>query len=123
MKVHRPKEEILDESPWVSDVKDITPILQKNKRRRPKLHFGLIASGNIVLKNIKIRNMLKSKYKAKAVEMEASGVADAAWLKGKFCFVVKGICDYANPDKNDKWHPYAAAAAAALTREIIEETL
>lgn len=123
-KIVRPKEEVLDESPWVdTGHEDIEPILPKNKFSRPRLHFGPIASANTVVKKIAVRNRLKDDFKAKAIEMEASGVADAGWLVGKSCFIVRGICDYANPDKNDKWQDYAAAAAATFIREIIEETL
>lgn len=120
----RPEEEVLDESPWIEDYAGgVRARLPKNKRKRPRLHFGPIASANTVLKDISVRKQLKEDYKAKAVEMEASGVADAAWLEKQYCFVVRGICDYANPNKNDEWQKYAAAAAAAFTQEIIEETL
>ena len=52
--------------------------------------------------------------------MEASGVADATWLHGKDYFVIRGICDYSNSDKNKIWQPYAAAVAAGFTKELIE---
>ncbi|KEQ96337.1 hypothetical protein AUEXF2481DRAFT_38593 [Aureobasidium subglaciale EXF-2481] len=34
------------------------------------------------------------------------------------CLVVRGISDYCNSHKNDKWHGYAAAVAAANAREL-----
>lgn len=35
------------------------------------------------------------------------------------CLVIGGIADYADGDKNDIWHEYAAAAAALYVRELI----
>lgn len=49
-------------------------------------------------------------------EMEASG------LMGHFpCFVIRGICDYADSHKNNQWQEYAAAVAAAYVKELLSE--
>jgi|GEM_PF-4956247 nucleoside phosphorylase len=120
-KITRPKKMNLCDSDWISDFKKRQPSVQKGyNKERPRIHFGVIASGNTVVKDADVRDELKNKLKAKAIEMEASGVSDAAWLQGKDYFIVRGICDYANADKNKIWQPYAAAVAAAFTREIIE---
>jgi len=86
---------------------------------RPLLHFGNIGSANILLKNTKRRELLRLKFALKAVEMEGSGVAKAAWSMGRGYLIVRGICDYANEHKNGKWQPYAAEAAAAFTQSVI----
>lgn len=78
----------------------------------PRVHDGLIASGNIVLKDAISREAL-IKQRALGVEMEACGVP------GNF-IVVRGISDYADSHKNDIWQPYAAATAAACTRLLID---
>jgi hypothetical protein len=44
----------------------------------------------------------------------------AAWDQGKGYMIVRGNCDYANDRKADDWHVYAAFAAAAFTRQMIE---
>jgi hypothetical protein len=47
-------------------------------------------------------------------EMEAAG------LMNTFpCLVIRGICDYSDSHKNKMWQPYAAAAAAAVAKEIL----
>lgn len=46
--------------------------------------------------------------------MEAAGL-DAAFP----CSVVRGTSDYADTHKNDDWHRYAAAAAAAYAKEVL----
>ncbi|KAL5043115.1 nucleoside phosphorylase domain-containing protein [Aspergillus fruticulosus] len=50
-------------------------------------------------------------------EMEAAGIMD------KFpCLVIRGICDYADSHKNDDWHGYAAATAAAYAKDFVAMT-
>lgn len=86
----------------------------------PKVFMGKIASANDLLKNPKKRNMLKDTYGVLAVEMEASGIADATWNYAIGYLVVRGICDYCDMHKNDLWQEYAALVAATYTRSLIE---
>lgn len=86
----------------------------------PRVFHGLIASANNLQKNPFRRNQLRDQYGAKAIEMEGSGVADAAYQLTIPYFVVRGICDYCNEDKNDVWHRYAALVAAAYARALLE---
>jgi nucleoside phosphorylase len=88
----------------------------------PRVFQGPIASANKLLKNPILRNKLRDKFKVKAVEMEGAGIADATWTLERGYLVVRGTCDYCNPDKGDAWHNYAALAAAAYVRAVIEMT-
>ncbi|GFF80566.1 hypothetical protein IFM53868_02889 [Aspergillus udagawae] len=82
---------------------------------RPFIHYGIIASGDRVMKNAKERDMIsKSSEGAICFEMEAAGL-----MNDFRCIVIRGISDYADSHKNDIWHPYAAAAAAALAKELL----
>ncbi|KAL5331103.1 hypothetical protein ACEPPN_000632 [Leptodophora sp. 'Broadleaf-Isolate-01'] len=46
---------------------------------------------------------------------------EAAGLVGVFlCLVIRGICDYADSHKSNKWQPYAAATAAAYTKGLLD---
>lgn len=117
----RPRTDKLNDSPWASRKAAIrNPRDKERAPGRPKLHSGPIGSANTVLKNASVRNVLRDKFKLRAVEMEGSGIADAAWDQGKGYMIVRGICDYANDRKADDWHVYAAFAAAAFTRQMIE---
>ena len=87
---------------------------------KPRVFIGAIASANRLLRNPSRRDMLRDKYDVRAVEMEGSGVADASWVHGADFVVVRGTCDYCNASKNDVWQNYAAAAAAAYTRALLE---
>jgi nucleoside phosphorylase len=35
------------------------------------------------------------------------------------CLVIRGISDYADSRKIDRWQPYAAATAAAYAKELL----
>jgi nucleoside phosphorylase len=52
--------------------------------------------------------------------MEGSGVQSATWAGNADAMVIRGISDYCDAHKNDAWRYYAAAAAAAFTRALIE---
>src|SRR5271157_5320068 len=47
--------------------------------QQPRIHYGLIGSGNCLLKDIQERDRLAKALGIRAVEMEGAGVADAAW--------------------------------------------
>ena len=86
----------------------------------PKVFYGKIASANTLLKSYVTRQNLKEKFGAYAVEMEASGIADATWDMGTGYIVIRGICDYCDEYKNDDWQEYAAITAASYARNLIE---
>jgi hypothetical protein len=87
---------------------------------QPRVFFGLISSSNTLLKDPVKRDDLKVRFGAKAIEMETAGLADAAWLLGIGYLGVRGICDYCDANKNDEWQRYAAVAAAAYVRALLE---
>jgi nucleoside phosphorylase len=86
----------------------------------PRVFQGTIASSNELLKRPAKRDELRDRFGALAVEMEASGIADATWTHETGYLVVRGISDYCDAHKNDDWQKYAAIVAAAFTRALIE---
>jgi nucleoside phosphorylase len=80
----------------------------------PVIHYGLIASGNMIIKSGDIRDKLARECGALCFEMEAAGLMD-----GFPCLVIRGICDYADSHKNKQWQGYAAATAAAYAKELL----
>ena len=82
----------------------------------PQIHYGLIASGDRVMRNAR-RTHLNAQSDLGDVlcfEMEAAGI-----LTEFPCLVIRGISDYADSHKNDVWHHYAAAAAAGCAKELL----
>jgi nucleoside phosphorylase len=90
------------------------------ERGHPRLFVGPIASANILLKDAAKRDLIRDRFGVKAVEMEGSGIADATWDLEIGYLVLRGICDYCDGNKNDGWQVYAAVAAAAYTRALLE---
>ncbi|KAF7503410.1 hypothetical protein GJ744_003893 [Endocarpon pusillum] len=80
----------------------------------PEIHYGLIATGNLVMRHGATRDRLGRELGVLCFEMEAAG------LMNNFpCLVIRGICDYADSHKNKRWQGYAAATAAAYVRELL----
>lgn len=80
----------------------------------PVIHYGLIASADIVMKDAIVRDKLQQQHGILCFEMEAAGL-----MNGLDCLVIRGICDYSDSHKNKRWQPYAAAASAAYAKELI----
>lgn len=79
------------------------------------VHYGLIASGNKVVKDANTRDEINEMLGRNVLcfEMEAAGLTDFP------CLVIRGICDYADSGKNNDWQEYAAAVAAAFAKELL----
>ncbi|OAX84348.1 hypothetical protein ACJ72_01291 [Emergomyces africanus] len=82
--------------------------------QNPKVHYGLVASGNQVMRHGGTRDKLAREHGILCFEMEAAGLMDITQ-----CLVIRGICDYADSHKTKVWQGYAAAAAAAYANEIL----
>lgn len=81
----------------------------------PAIHYGLIASGNQLMKDALIRDRLVAKKDVLCFEMEAAG------LMNTFpCLVIRGICDYSDSHKNKEWQGYAAMVAAAYAKDLLQ---
>ena len=88
----------------------------KRESVEPEIHYGIIASGNTLIKDAITRDSILQYTGEECIcfEMEAAG------LMNNFpCLVVRGICDYADSHKNDRWQRYAAATAAAYAKEFL----
>jgi nucleoside phosphorylase len=101
---------------WTLDTRILPRPDGTSKRVVPKIHFGVVASGEKVIADIITVPELQSSWvKLIGVEMESFGTALAVYQSGSVpaMLMVKGICDWANPEKNDEWQAYAADVAAA----------
>ncbi|KAN0070804.1 hypothetical protein V8E54_010969 [Elaphomyces granulatus] len=80
----------------------------------PRIHYGLIASGNQVMKHGKTRDQLGKRHGMLCFEMEAAGL-----MNQLPCLVIRGICDYSDSHKNKQWQGYAALTAAAYAKILL----
>jgi len=120
-----PEKDILFQSDYEHDRKEATctncdKSRTVNRQQRPApeepvVFYGLIASGNRVMKDAAERDKLgKDSGGAICFEMEAAGL-----MNDFRCIAIRGISDYSDSHKNDDWHAYAAAVAAGLAKEIL----
>ncbi|CAD0087632.1 unnamed protein product, partial [Aureobasidium vineae] len=99
---------------------DVTKLIIRRPRDdeddNPAIHYGLIGSGNKVIKDATLRDKLARERGVICFEMEAAGIMN------RFpCLIVRGICDYCDSHKNKEWQGYAAMTAAAYTKELLME--
>ncbi|KAL6695658.1 hypothetical protein J3F84DRAFT_395107 [Trichoderma pleuroticola] len=78
------------------------------------VHIGTVASGDREMKSATKRDGLSKEAGVIAFDMEGAGVWDELP-----CLVVKGVSDYADSHKNEKWRLYAAATAAAVMKALL----
>ena len=81
---------------------------------QPAVHFGLIASGDTVMKSGEDRDAIARQEGVIGFEMEGAGVWDTFP-----CVVIKGACDYGDSYKTKVWQRYAAATAAACMKSFL----
>jgi nucleoside phosphorylase len=106
-------------SEWKGQIGIVRPgTVVKLENLLPYVHFGPIGSGEKIIADTKtLPLLLRDCPKLLAVAMEGAGVARSAISHAnppRF-LEIRGISDFADADKNDNWHVYAANAAAAFT--------
>jgi hypothetical protein len=82
----------------------------------PRVHYGIIASGNQVMKDGCTRDRIARELNALCFEMEAAGI-----MNDLPCLVIRGVSDYCDSHKNKDWQGYAALTAAAYTKLLLAE--
>jgi nucleoside phosphorylase len=82
----------------------------------PEIHYGIIASGDTLVKDAAARDKILQDNDEECLcfDTVAAGVVNCFP-----CLVIKGICDYADSHRNDRWQRYAAATAAAYAKELL----
>lgn len=90
-------------------------LVSRDPREEVVVHYGTIASGNQDIQDGLTRQRLSDDLGGiLCFEMEAAGLMNAFP-----CLVIRGICDYSDSHRNDHWHGYAAATAAAYAKELL----
>lgn len=114
----------ISQADWIHDISVPRPD-GTTGRVGPQTHFGSVASGEKVITDSDFVGSLKEGWpELIGVEMEGLGVALAVEDAGSSAdfLLVKGICDWADPDKNDDWQEYAADASAAFASALIRRS-
>jgi nucleoside phosphorylase len=91
-------------------------------RGHPQSLSGVFAQSSAVIadKTFFLKQEDRSR-KIRAVEMEVKSFYSGALEIGANAFAVKGVSDYATPDKDDIFHQYAAEASARWMHAFIQK--
>ncbi|RBR26463.1 uncharacterized protein FIESC28_00757 [Fusarium coffeatum] len=81
----------------------------------PCIHHGLIASGNTFIDRAKFRDELVAKNGVLCFQKEAAGLMNTLP-----CMAICGISNYADTHVNKEWEAYAAIAATAYAKDILQ---
>ena len=96
---------------------------------KPTIHYGAMACGPQVIKDQPYIDSLKSKeHSLLAIDMESYGIALAASMCSTYVrpivpLIVKGVCDFADLEKTDKWHDYCSYASAAFLHAVLDRAI
>jgi nucleoside phosphorylase/tetratricopeptide (TPR) repeat protein len=120
--VERPKVKISASSfygdeDWKKKVrKSIVKYFGKNsERQQPKVFTGSVASSDRLIKDTElIQQWLETARQIRAVEMELTGVYQAAWDAQKPVLAVRGISDIVGFKRSAEWTAYACHTAASF---------
>jgi nucleoside phosphorylase len=128
-KLPQPKEvpvdpTLLDRVQGLPDAFDFTILAERpdGTNTRPQFEVGVIASGDKVIADAAKRDEIAAtNRKIMAIEMEGYGVIEAVRQNFEYirCLVIRALCDYADSNKHDQWHSYAAAVAAGFTKHFL----
>jgi nucleoside phosphorylase len=103
---------------WKGDINAPRPGGTEILEGTPRAHFGPIACGEKVIADLaELKSIRLQCPRMLGVAMEGAGVAKAISNQTRQCrfLEIRGVSDYAGPEKNDDWHEYAANSAAAFT--------
>lgn len=106
---------------WSMSIKATRPD-GSSTRVIPRVHFGVVASGEKVVTDTELIEELRTDWsQLVGIEMEGAGSALAAYDYGTTpgVLLVKGISDWANAQKEDGWQEYAAEASASFITELL----
>lgn len=112
-------------SPWLFDRFRSADLYWKRPNERPKVHFGLILSGEKLIDNMDFREQLRAlEPEAIGGEMEGGGLYVACGDSKVDWILVKGICDWADGHKDqnrDENQRLAAHNAASFVLRMLEQ--
>ncbi|KAG2421570.1 hypothetical protein HFD88_005545 [Aspergillus terreus] len=82
----------------------------------PRVHYGLIASGNQLIRDSMSRDRIAQRHGALCFDMEAAGLMNQLPV-----LVIRGICDYCDSHKSKTWQGYASMTAASYAKILLSK--
>lgn len=105
-------------SAWLSE----RPPSDDPKRARFRVHVGPIATGAAVSKTNEFARLVPSMRKVIGIDMEASGLAATADAHGVPVLVAKGVADFGDEFKDDRYQAFASRASAECLVRLLRDS-
>lgn len=115
-----------DEEGDEEDEQDECKFCDKNMvvKREPwgeRVHYGLIASGNEIIRDATLREQINKDFGGQIYCIDNN--TGAQLMNSLPSIVIRGICDYADSHKYQRWRHHAAGMAAAFAKELLHNVL
>jgi tetratricopeptide (TPR) repeat protein/nucleoside phosphorylase len=90
-----------------------------------KVLVGPLATGNSLVRDVDIwASLTKTERLVRGLDMKASALSQTGWnYSVDHTIVAKGVMDFADPERNWGFRPFAARAAAEVLLRFLRETL
>lgn len=113
-------EQIASDSSLLLKIESLWP---RRAASRLRLLIGPVASGAAVLADARSISEIRQQHRELCgIEMEGYGVCSACQLSTPYplSLILKGVCDFADNDKNDEFQDYAAYTSAQVLQAFLE---
>lgn len=94
--------------------------IEKLENSEFKIKIGTIASGDIFCTEIKMKDKIRSKFNADAIEMEGAAIAQVCELDEVPFIVIRSISDTPNGNNEITFDEFLEVAAKRCARIMIE---
>ncbi|KAI2470654.1 hypothetical protein F4781DRAFT_421228 [Annulohypoxylon bovei var. microspora] len=89
---------------------------RSENKDNPMIHYGRLASGVRSIRDAQVRDQLAAEGDILCFEMGA-----ARLMNDLPCLVIRGICNYCDTHNNTTWERYAATAAVAYAKDLVDD--
>ncbi|MCI8654659.1 MAG: 5'-methylthioadenosine/adenosylhomocysteine nucleosidase [Clostridia bacterium] len=103
-------------------VKKFEKIIKEINNKEIKIKVGTIATGDIFCTEIKMKNKIKEKFQADAIEMEAASIAQVCYLDKIPFIILRSISDTPNGKNKITFEQYLELASKRCA-EILKKAI
>lgn len=94
----------------------------KRKKRKiagPKIHFGTAILFKAAVKTASVRDRIVEMLEERSINALCIDSETFGLPEDFPCLLIKGICNYGDEHRSDRWQKFAALSAAAFARELL----
>lgn len=106
-----------DEGQLITRIRlELKKSMEQDYGQCPEIFIGCVASGDTVMNSGEERDRIAKQINRNIIAFDIGGAG--VWDEMP-CIIVKGICDYGDGHRNQRWRPFAAATAASVLKAML----